>query len=198
MGQDTKFRLMFIGLFVLALFISAYYRRLARKSGEVISRRQEGMPALILRAVLAFPLLLSIILYAINPRWIQWSEAPLPTWIRWSGAGIGVFCILLLRWVLRSIGGNISETVLTKRDHKLVREGPYRRVRHPLYGVGLLLILSLSLIASNWFMILLWIMGVLVFRHVVIPIEEEKLIEAFGEEYEAYREGTGALVPRIR
>jgi protein-S-isoprenylcysteine O-methyltransferase Ste14 len=102
-----------------------------------------------------------------------------------------------MRWVFRSIGSNISETVLTKQDHKLVTEGPYRRVRHPLYGVALLEILALSLIAGNWFMALLWLVGVLVFRYVIIPIEEANLIVAFDGEYEQYRARTGALAPRF-
>jgi protein-S-isoprenylcysteine O-methyltransferase Ste14 len=155
------------------------------------------MLALILRAVMALPLLLAILLYAFLPGWMAWSAISLPVWIRWLGAGLGVACLPLIWWVFSSIGSNISETVLTKREHKLVTEGPYRWVRHPLYGVGLLEILALSLIAGNWFMAILWIIGVLVFRFVVIPIEEAKLIVAFDGEYEQYRARTGALTPRF-
>jgi protein-S-isoprenylcysteine O-methyltransferase Ste14 len=63
--------------------------------------------------------------------------------------------------------------------------------------VALLEILALSLIAGNWFMALLWFIGVLVFRYVIIPIEEEKLIAAFGGEYVRYRARTGPLAPRF-
>jgi protein-S-isoprenylcysteine O-methyltransferase Ste14 len=198
MEQELQFRLIFIGTFVLVMSMSTYYRRLARKTGEVIARRQEGTPALALRAALALPLLLSVLLYAFIPRWMAWSIIPVPTWVRWSAAAVGIACLPLLRWVFRSIGQNISETLLTKRGHKLVTEGPYRWVRHPLYSVSLLAVLSLSLMARSWFMILLWFIGVLVFRMVVIPIEEKNLIAAFGQEYERYRERTGALAPRVR
>lgn len=198
--METKlgFRLIFLVVFVVSLSISAYYRRLARESGEVISRRGEGSLALILRGVLALPLLMSILLYAFIPRWMEWSALALPAWARWMGAGMGIICSSLLWWVFRSIGKNISETVLTKRNHELVTEGPYRWVRHPLYSVALLELFSLSLLASNWFMILIGLIGVLVFRLIVIPIEEEKLVERFGREYEEYRERTGAMVPRVQ
>jgi protein-S-isoprenylcysteine O-methyltransferase Ste14 len=63
--------------------------------------------------------------------------------------------------------------------------------------VALFEILALSLIAGNWFMVLLWFTGVLVFRYVVIPIEEAKLIAAFDGEYEQYRARTWALAPRF-
>ncbi|MGH9836982.1 MAG: isoprenylcysteine carboxylmethyltransferase family protein [Blastocatellia bacterium] len=197
MEEELIFRLIFIVVFALGLSISTYYRRLARKSGDVISRSQEGTLALILRAVMALPLLLAILLYAFLPGWMAWSAISLPIWVRWLGAGLGIACLPLIWWVFSSIGSNISETVLTKREHKLVTKGPYRWVRHPLYGVALLEILALSLLASNWFMALLWLIGVLVFRFVVIPIEEAKLIAAFDGEYEQYRMRTGALAPRF-
>lgn len=197
MEEELVFRMIFIGVFALGLSISTYYRRLARKSGEAISRRREGMLALILRTVMALPLLVAILFYTFAPRWMDWSAVSLPVWIRWVGAGLGIACLPLLWWVFSSIGSNISETVLTKREHELVTQGPYRWVRHPLYGVALLEILALSLIAGNWFMALLWLIGVLVFRYVVIPMEEAKLIAAFDGEYERYRAQTGALAPRF-
>jgi protein-S-isoprenylcysteine O-methyltransferase Ste14 len=38
----------------------------------------------------------------------------------------------------------------------------------------------------------------IVFRYLVIPAEEEKLIAAFGEDYEKYQNHTGALIPKLR
>jgi protein-S-isoprenylcysteine O-methyltransferase Ste14 len=198
MEEDLIFRLIFIVIFTLVASLSAYYRRLARKSGDVIKRRQEGTLALILRAAMALPLLIAILLYAFLPGWMGWSTIYLPVWVRCLGAGLGIVCLPLLWWVLTNIGSNISETVLTKREHKLVTDGPYRWVRHPLYGVALIEILALSLMAGNWFIALLWLIGVLVFRLVVIPIEEARLIAAFDGEYERYRARTGALTPRFR
>ena len=198
MKDESLFRLIFIGVFVLALLLSTHYRRLARKTSGVIARREEGTLALILRATLTLPLLLAIVLYACNPRWMDWSAISLPLWSRWLGAGLGIACVLLMRWVLRSIGTNISETVLTKQDHQLVMKGPYRWVRHPLYSVGLLEIFALGLLASNWFMMLLGFIGIGVFRYIVIPKEEANLIAAFDGEYQHYQERTGALVPQFR
>jgi protein-S-isoprenylcysteine O-methyltransferase Ste14 len=197
MEEELIFRLLFIAVFALMLSLSAYYRSLARKSGDVIYRRQEGALALILRVALALPLALAILLYAFLPGWMEWSTMRLPGWSRWLGAGLGVVGLPLLWWVFTNIGSNISETVLTKQEHKLVTDGPYRWVRHPLYSAALLEILALSLMAGNWLMALLWLIGVLVFRLIIIPIEETKLIAAFDGEYERYRARTGALTPRF-
>ncbi len=44
----------------------------------------------------------------------------LPAWIRWIGVIAGLLTIPAVPWVLGSLGHNVSETVLTKRDHQLV------------------------------------------------------------------------------
>jgi protein-S-isoprenylcysteine O-methyltransferase Ste14 len=43
----------------------------------------------------------------------------------------------------------------------------------------------------------LWLAATAIFRLVVIPAEERNLLAKFGPEYEAYRQRTGALLPRL-
>jgi protein-S-isoprenylcysteine O-methyltransferase Ste14 len=198
MMEEPMLRIIFTSIFMLTLSISAYYRRRAMKSGERPARRQEGALALGLRATMGLSLLLMLILHAAAPRWMEWAAIPVPTLFRWLGAGLGIACALMIWWVFDSIGSNISETVLTKRDHQLVTNGPYRWIRHPLYSVALIEIFALSLIAGSWPLASMCLIGWLAFRWVVIPIEETRLVAAFGREYEQYRAQTGALVPRIR
>ena len=57
----------------------------------------------------------------------------------------------LFVWTFRSLGKNLTDTVVTRRQHTLVQHGPYRWIRHPLYSSAALLIAALSLIAANWF-----------------------------------------------
>ena len=56
---------------------------------------------------------------------------------------------------------------------------------------------SLSLLATNWFMGLASV-AVLVMLLVRPPKEVARLIERFGEEYRAYTERTGRLLPCLR
>ena len=197
MDIELIFRLIFLIVLVLTFSISAYFRRRARDSGEVIERQAEGRTVLFLRMALALPLLLSLILYIVYPQALDWAKMSLPLWLRALAAVTAILCVPLIYWVFRTIGDNISETVLTKSDHQLVTEGPYRWVRHPLYGTALLLLLSLSLMASNWFLFGYAVLALIVFRMVVIPAEEEQLLEAFGEAYQQYQQHTSALVPKI-
>jgi protein-S-isoprenylcysteine O-methyltransferase Ste14 len=96
-----------------------------------------------------------------------------------------------------AIGPNISETVLTKAEHELVMHGPYRWIRHPLYTSATLTFVSLGLIASNWFILLMAATAAFAIRVIVIPREEKNLEGRFGEDYRTYRARTGALLPRI-
>jgi len=187
----------FVAILAIAFVISATFRAKARKISGTIARREEGVWAVVLRGVLALPLFLSFTAFAINPDWMQWSFFPLPNWLRWTGLAIGALCVFFLWWVFASIGSNISETVLTKKDHQLVTSGPYRWIRHPLYSGALLAFFSLSLVASNAFMAGLIVIGAILFVSVVIPREEEHLVAKFGEAYLEYRKRTGGLLPRM-
>lgn len=185
-------------ILVVVFGISAYFRTRARNEGEVISRVQEGRLVLILRLVFALPLLAVLLLNIFYPRALGWAKFSLPSGIRIGALIVAVFCIVLLWWVFRSIGNNVSETVLVKEEGDLVTSGPYRYVRHPLYASALLFLLSLSLVFGDWIILGYSLAGILAFRLLVIPAEEEQLLESFGEEYECYQSRTGALLPWIR
>ena len=197
MNSELVFRWIFVALFVMSTAISKYHRGKARKSGEAIPRRSEGTVAMLLRVALALPLMLSFLAYMINPGWMAWSSVALPAWARWVGVGIGFVCIPLFLSLFGSIGSNISETVLTKKDHQLIMTGPYRWVRHPLYTVAGALFFSYGLIASNWWMLTFTTIGLVMIVALVIPREEAELVAKFGEEYEAYQTRVGKLVPRV-
>ena len=197
MEEQGPFRWFFVGIFLTTLFISGYFRRKARKSGEAIPRAREGKLTLLLRLIFAVPFYLSFIAYMVNPSWLHWSSLSLPAWPRWLGVALGLGTLPVLYWVVSSLGKNISETVLTKEDHQLVKQGPYRWVRHPLYSVATIMFVSLGLVADNWFIIAMAIAIIIGMALVLIPKEEARLIEKFGAEYYEYKKRSGMLAPRL-
>ena len=186
-----------LALFVLIsnLSISTYYRRKARRATGTIERRSEGAALVLLRTLVTLPLALSIFGYILNPAWMAWSSVFLPESARMMGAAMGVLTVPFVLWVFRSIGSNVSETVLIKDNHELVTTGPYRWVRHPLYTAGLFLLGSIGLMAANGLIIALATLALVLILLTVIPREEAYLIGRFPE-YTAYRSKTGQLVPR--
>ena len=183
-------------MFMGALTVSAYHRRRARVQSETIERRREGGALMAARALVALPLFGGPLVYVINPSWMAWSSFDAPLWLRWAGVTLGLCVLCSVHWVLRNLGRNVSETVLTKIDHEMVTSGPYRWIRHPLYTTGILLFLALGLIAANWFILLSAAVALVGIRTVVIPREERALCARFGAGYEQYIARTGAMWPR--
>jgi protein-S-isoprenylcysteine O-methyltransferase Ste14 len=191
------FRWFALLVFLTSLGISAGRRRQARRAGGAI-RRSEEPPGLIAgRLVVALPLFGGVVAYVANPGWMMWASLSLPTWARWTGVAIGLLVVPSIYWVLTALGTNVSETVLTKPQHRLVTTGPYRWLRHPLYTVGIALFLSIALMAGNWFILLWAVVALIAVRLVVVPREEAQLVARFGDDYRRYRTGTGSLVPSL-
>jgi protein-S-isoprenylcysteine O-methyltransferase Ste14 len=164
----------------------------------MIKRQEEGWLALLTRFVIAIPLLMVLLLNIFYPQAMGWAKFNIPQWIKITGLVLGFLCIPFLWWVFSSIGKNISETVLVKDEHELVMHGPYSRIRHPLYAGALVLLISTSLVLADYVIMGYGVIGILAFRLLVIPAEEQQLLEAFGEDYECYQSRTNALMPWIR
>ena len=198
MRRESIFGSVTAALLVTAAAISGYHRHRAEQAGEdEISLQGEGLTTAVALRSSGLVLMLSVVAYLVNPRWMRWSSLDLPAPLRWSGAGLGAVSLALTLWIFRTIGKNITSTVETREEHELVTGGPYRWVRHPLYTVGTSFFVSLGIVAANWFMELASL-SVLVMLLIRLPKEDEKLIERFGDEYRAYIERTGRLLPRIK
>lgn len=197
MSQEGIFRAVLGVGFLAVLAIALPHRLKSGATKEPLDRRQEGLFILLTLRPLGFALWLGVIAYLISPAWMAWSSLPLPTWLRWTGVPVFALAVGLLAWTLRSLGANLTDTVVTRRDHTLVTHGPYRWIRHPFYGAVALVILAIALTAANWFVL---VAGVVVFGLLAIRVttEEAKLGERFGEDYRVYRERTGRFLPRLR
>ena len=196
MNHDQTFRAVLIAGCLILLPIAAYYRLKSQATGERLDRRQEGPFILFTLRPVGILGMLGLIAYMVNPAWMAWSSVPLPTWLRWIGIGVGVAAGGLLIWSLHSLGKNLTDTVVTRREHTLVTSGPYRWVRHPLYDSVALCVLANSLVTTSWFLLLT---GLLALALIIIRTrkEEERLLARFGGGYRAYLARTGRFLPKI-
>ena len=191
------FRWIILAVMLGTLGTSGYYRRRAASTNGTISRRAERPAVIAGRLIIALPLFLSVWAYVINPRWMEWSALAIPDLVRWGAAAIALLTVPAVGWVLRSLGTNVSPTVLTKDSQYLVSTGPYRWIRHPLYTTGITVFLAIGVMAANWFMLSVSLITLIAIRIAVIPLEESALVERFGDDYRNYRRGTGSLLPRL-
>lgn len=195
MSQEATFRIAFIAGFAAVLAIGLYHRMRSWASREPLDRWQEGAVLLFSLRIAGLILWLSVFAYMIDPAWMTWAAMPLPSWARWSGVALLIVTLVLLSWTLRSLGTNLTDTVVTRRDHTLITHGPYRWVRHPFYGCMALVIVAIALLAADWFFLAA---GVVVFALLGVRtrIEEKHLVARFGDAYRTYMRRTGRFIPR--
>lgn len=195
MTHDNLFRLILLGIF-FAFLPFGLYHRIRSHTGEKLDRWQEGTFILFGVRLSGIPAVIGGFAWIINPKWMSWSSLPIPLWGRWIGVVLVGLGGLLVLWTFSNLGKNLTDTVVTRKDHSLVTSGPYRYVRHPFYLAGFVALLGGSLATANWFLLLSGLvpLGFLIVR---TRIEEEKLIERFGDEYRDYVARTGRFLPRL-
>ncbi|WP_419869369.1 methyltransferase family protein [Chryseobacterium sp. CT-SW4] len=118
-------------------------------------------------------------------------------WIKYMGEFLILSGLLLRFIIIRSLGKYFTVDVTIKKDHKIKKEGFYRWVRHPSYSASLLTFLGLGIYLNNWISLVLAVIPpLLAFNH-RIKVEEQALVEQFGEEYIEYRKSTRKIIPFI-
>ena len=196
MVEEFVFRLCFLVLYGVFGGVRVYYRskNLGRKSEREVTQLSKSMIALSFAIVGYF---IVIALWLLFPLLTGFFQLPIPLLIRWSGVGIAVVAIILLFWTHHTLGKQYSAKLEIQKEHKLIVEGPYKIVRHPMYIVFILFPVSLSIISANLLIIIFTILIALPF-HWISQQEEKMLIEQFGDEYLEYQKTTGRFVPKFR
>ncbi len=106
-------------------------------------------------------------------------------------AGLSLYGVARL-----TLGRFYSETVRIKPGHRLITNGPYRIIRHPIYLAVVLFALSIPMILGSLFgfVTILALIPMLIHR---IRFEEKVLSSTFGQEYIEYAHKTKKLIPYI-
>src|SRR5512138_907714 len=141
--------------------------------------------------------LIAGLLTALDPTHIAIS----PGWLLLCVELVGLLLYLigfgLMGWALFTLGSfyQLGGSAPRPQD-RMVTQGPYRLVRHPMYSAALFISLGLSLlIQSVAFFAVFVIYLVLILQ--LIPAEESKLEKAYGADYTQYERKTSRLVPFI-
>ena len=95
-----------------------------------------------------------------------------------------------------NLGHNYSGLLVIKEDHKLIKHGLYKHVRHPVYTGGIIVVFSIPVYTSSvlGFLAAILIIPLLIYR---MGIEETMLIEEFGDEYREYMSNTKRWIPYL-
>lgn len=127
---------------------------------------------------------------------LAWTFVPDSPGVAWTGLALNFAGIALAAWARLIIGKNWSATVTVKQSHQLVRRGPYKIVRHPIYS-GLLLAILGTAIALREVRDLVGFGFVFAGFWMKLRLEERFMTEQFGEDYTRYEVEVRALIPFV-
>jgi protein-S-isoprenylcysteine O-methyltransferase Ste14 len=105
---------------------------------------------------------------------------------------------ICIRWVaIRTLGRYFTRTVTVFDDHRIIRNGLYRYLRHPSYTGYLLENLGFGLAFSNWLSALIIFTPIAAAVFYRIHVEERALLQNFSNEYLEYAASTKRLIPMV-
>ncbi|MGA7217116.1 MAG: isoprenylcysteine carboxylmethyltransferase family protein [Candidatus Sulfotelmatobacter sp.] len=107
---------------------------------------------------------------------------------------LGIALALWARWHL---GKYWSARITIKEGHKLIRTGPYARLRHPIYS-GLDLAAIGSALAIDQWRCVAGVCLIILGYWIKARREEAMLSAQFGADFQEHCRHTGFLLPRLR
>ncbi len=136
------------------------------------------------------------VLLALAPGIGPLGERWLPESVGFDAAGLTVQMggVALYFWARAHMGRFWSGIISSLPDHRLVRGGPYRLLRHPMYAGILAMFLGTAILVGEWRAMIA--LGIVIGAYSrKIRMEERHLRRIFGEEYAAFARECRAVIP---
>ena len=145
---------------------------------------------------------LSLALAILSANWL----VRVQTWatISWHPVlvfGLGVTLIVIgvtFRWYsIRVLGKYFSVQLGVQPGQTVMKDGPYRWIRHPSYTGSLVTMLGFGLTFTNWLCLVSVPLIVLIGYSYRANVEERMLIDALGGSYREYMKNTKRFIPFV-
>ena len=117
--------------------------------------------------------------------------------LAWLGCLVAIAALVMFRLTHKALGRYWSVTLQMREGHRLIQDGVYGRVRHPMYTAFWLWAVAQALLLPNWVAGLAGLVGFGTLYAFRVAREERMMLETFGEEYRGYAARTARLVPWI-
>jgi len=198
--EEFFYRILFVALYAVFFSVRGYYRFVRPKRVEpetIVTERKEFGIAEKTLSVAILGYFGAIILYLLNIPWLALIQIQMyPELVRWIGVALALASVPLLGWIHKILDRQYSPCLQIKKSHSLITEGPYSRVRHPMYTVLSMFAFGSALVTANYLIIGFAILLIIPFPYVAKK-EEKMLLDTFGDEYSEYIKRTGRFFPRI-
>lgn len=183
-----------LGLFV-EMGVRAPLRRTWKSSVKVDSR--VSVTEKILLGLLSVFMFFLPLVYALTP-WLDFANYTLPGWMGWAGVVILAGALFVFARAHQDLKANWSPSLEIFQEHSLVTGGIYGLIRHPMYASQWLWVIAQILLLQNWLAGPLDLVFFIPFYILRVRAEEKMMLDTFGEDYRAYMQKTGGVLPRLR
>jgi protein-S-isoprenylcysteine O-methyltransferase Ste14 len=174
-------------LFCLYWLVSALHRKKTKRRESWVQRMAYVLPLL---AAFYF------LLHYGGPTWLGTRFVPDTPSVEWLGVVIMAAGVAIAFWARFHLGANWSGVVTLKQNHELIRTGPYRTIRHPIY-TGILLAFLGNAVEVGQVRGLLGLLIIWLSFYVKARREESFLVQEFGPRFDEHTQHTGMFLPKL-
>jgi protein-S-isoprenylcysteine O-methyltransferase Ste14 len=162
-------------------------------------KKTKQRESILQRLVYISPIFVAIFLlynYRANFGWLATYFVPHTPEVRWAGVAIMVAGLGIAVWARVHLGSNWSGVVTLKEGHELIRTGPYRNIRHPIY-TGILGGFLGSAIVNGQIRGLVALVVIWASFYIKARREEAFLTQEFGPKFDEHMQHTGMFLPKL-
>ena len=171
--------------------IEIYWDMAKRNTAPEADSESRGSRWLHLSLLSAAQILIFLPVHGLRQRYL-----PATAIVTATGLTLNAVGLVLAIWARRCLGRYWSGKITIKVEHQLIRSGPYRVLRHPIYSALLCLYAGTAIVSGELHGLIGLALVVLAYLR-KISLEEANLMRAFGADYTEYRRETWALLPGL-
>ncbi len=201
---DNTFEILYLVFFLAGCVVRAMGiakgKKWWRKKEEVVEDRRTWADKLFL--FFGFLGMQVIPLLYILSSWLNFADYGLPAELSRILGGMGCVFFAAALWVLwRShvdLGRNFAPDLKLREEHKLITDGIFRTIRHPMYAAHWLWAVAQAMLLQNWIAGLSMLVAHWSLYSSRVTQEEYMMCDRFGDEYRDYMGRTGRIFPRLK
>lgn len=184
----------FVALAVGWYLIRFEYARKSRRAPVLRSGRGVRETALMLISFTGLGVVPFLYVVTSIPHFAAYTFQPA---LAWLGLFFAVASLIMFRLTHRALGRNWSVSLDVREGHKLITDGIYRKVRHPMYSAFWLWAVAQALLLPNWVAGFSGVVGFGILFFGRMAREERLMLETFGDSYRDYVARTNRVIPGI-
>lgn len=192
--MNTIFKIVYWAGLIGQIIIRAPHEKVRKgtaRAKQQVTTTEKVVLSLLLLGGFVFPLIYSL------TNWLAFADYSLPEWAGWFGVILLAAALVIFYRGHNDLKANWSPSLEIFKGHKLVTNGIYGVIRHPMYASQWVFATAQALLLQNWIAGLAGLAVFVPFYLLRVQAEEKMMLETFGDEYRKYMGMTGRVIPRL-